>query len=303
MEFKLHGNGMDKYGRTASRGHVHGYHNKPLPLDISKGAKHKDIANLKNAHKRNFIQCGGDYASKFTIGFEVEKNALHRGAVREYELFCGFENDGSAGFTQGVNGFEAVTHILPLVIRGVIRNAVFDMMFKANRIIEDQYSPSNARCGGHTNIGVVGMTGEELRVALRPYTGIVLALFRKRLKNEFCKHNLNMKGSAEGGYFNGWADKYQMCLVKDNIVEFRVVSRFESVKQMMRRYELFYELVDFAINVKGSYATFLKRTTPIVLSMYNGDTAKADEVLGLAKHFQKFINTGAVHQEIEQYVR
>ncbi|MFN9916577.1 MAG: hypothetical protein ACK53L_28560, partial [Pirellulaceae bacterium] len=61
----------------------------------------------------------------------------------------------------------------------------------------------------------------------------------------------------------------------------------------MRRYELFYELLDFAVNVKGTHSAFLRRVTPIVTSMYNGDTDKVKEVLSLAVDFQAYINTGA----------
>ena len=44
-------------------------------------------------------------------------------------------------------------------------------------------------------------------------------------------------------FVGGYHHKYQMALIKEFGVEFRVVSRFTSVKQMMRRYELFYELL------------------------------------------------------------
>jgi hypothetical protein len=295
MEFKLHGAGPNRWGNVVSRGQVQSYHDKPNPVDISGGAKASDIANLKKAQRGNLIESFGDYRSRFTIGFEVEKNSLHRGAVREYELLCGFERDGSCGY-------EAVTHVLPLVPHSQWRTAVFDMMFKAEKIISDNYSPSNSQCGGHSNIGVEGLTGDELRVLIRSYSGIIMALFRNRLKNTFCRHNLRMQGGTETGIYNGWHSKYQMCLVKSNIVEFRVVAKFDSVKQMMRRYELFYELVDYSLNVKGSYNAFLKRITPIITSMYNGDTDKVNKVLGYAKHFQKFINDGSIHPDIRQYL-
>ena len=72
---------------------------------------------------------------------------------------------------------------------------------------------------------------------------------------------------------------------------------------MMRRYELFYELVQFSVtNPNGSHDSFLKTIKPIIVSMYEGDTSKADEVIKLSKYFRKFILTGEIHQEIAKYL-
>ena len=281
-----------------SRGQVQGYHCKPSPLHHGKTAHKVDIAGLKKAEQRDVIIFDGqEYTSRFTLGIEVEKNALHRSAVKEYPLFCGFERDGSCGY-------EAVSHILPLLPAGQWRTKVFDLFVQAEKIIDDQYSPSDKRCGGHMTIGVEGIDGDQLRESLRKFSGVVMALFRKRLKNSYCNHNLRMQSYNDTtGHFNGWASKYQFALVKGNVVEYRVVARFESVKQVMRRYELFYELTNFAVNnPNGSFDTFLKKVRSIILSMYNGDTAKAEEVLDLSKKFQKFINTGAIHPDIAPYL-
>ena len=48
--------------------------------------------------------------------------------------------------------------------------------------------------------------------------------------------------------------------------------------------------------------TFVKRIRPVVVSMYNGDTDKAEQVLTLSKDFQKFINTGAISDEIRPFL-
>jgi hypothetical protein len=156
-------------GETA-RGSVTRYHGKPDPINLSRGAKNCDIAGLKKVQRGNFIESFGDYRSKFTIGFEVEKNSLHRGAVREYELFCGFETDGSCGY-------EAVTHILPLVPASTWRTKVFDMIHKAERIIDDRFSPSNEKrgshykCGGHITIG--HPEAKRIAAALRQFAQVI----------------------------------------------------------------------------------------------------------------------------------
>jgi len=298
LQFTTHGVGRNKYGQVVSRGSVQGYHCKPHPVDISKGAERVDIAGLKKAEQRDVITFDGQqYGAKFTIGIEVEKNSLHRSAVKEYPLFCGFERDGSCGY-------EAVSHILPLLPAGQWRTKVFDLFVQAEKIIDDQYSPSDRRCGGHMTIGVEGVSGDQLRESIRKFSGVVMALFRKRLKNSYCNKNLRMQSiNDSANHFNGWDSKYQFALVKGDVLEYRVVARFESVKQVMRRYELFYELTNFAINNgNGSFDSLLKRVTPIILSMYNGDNGKANEVLDLSKKFQKFINTGAIHPDIAPYL-
>jgi len=249
------------------------------------------VSGLKGADLKTAINFdGADYVSRFTIGFEVEKNELSRNAVREYELFCGFERDPSCGY-------EAVTHVLPLLPAGKWRTKVFDMMHKAEKIIDDSFSPSNENCGGHITIGVDGLTGRELREAIRKNAGIVLALFKHRLRNSYCSNNNRLQDISTG-------TRYEVALPKGDCLEFRLPSRFESVKQMMRRYELFYELVDFSVNKpNGSHDAFLRRVKPIVLSMYNGEADKVDHIFSVAKRFRKYILTGVVEAVINSYLR
>jgi len=112
-----------------------------------------------------------------------------------------------------------------------------------------------------------------------------------------------MLGNNEGNHVGGSHHKYQVALVKGNCLEFRLPSRFESVKQMIRRYELMHELVDFSVNKpNGSHEAFLKTIRPIIKSMYNGDDTKTEEVLELARKFRKFILTGTAEVEIRQYL-
>jgi len=289
------------------RGVIQHYHSKPAPLMLNKTKHTIDVAGLKAITKRGNLKVNGqEIESIFTIGFEVEKTQLHRSAVKEYELFCGFETDSSCGY-------EAVTHILPLLPPSIWRNKIFDMMHKASKIINDEYSPSNSKCGGHITIGVKGMSGDEIRRDVRKYSGIMLALFRKRLNNVYCGSNRRMQSKDEdifnslrdnnGNYWsNGWNSKYQTALVKEDVLEFRLPSRFESVKQMMRRYELMHFIVNYSVNVKGTHKDFLTKVKPIILSLYNGDEEKTADVMKYAEHFQKFINTGEIHSSINEFL-
>lgn len=285
-----------------ARGRVCSYHGKPSPFKLNK-AYRADVESLKPVVQANAVTVLGDeVTSKFTIGFEVEKNQLHRDAIREYELFCGFEQDNSCGY-------EAVTHVLPLLPSGLWRNKVYDMMHKAERIIDDRFSPSSNNCGGHATITCVGMDGEELLSKIRLNSAILLALFRNRLTNTFCRHNLTMLPTSDSAqWFNGYHSKYNLAKYVrfpdgTSGIEFRVISRFESVKQMMRRYELMYEIVNISVNKpQTSYASFLKVIKPIIISMYNGNVDKAEKIMELSKSFHRMIKTGNINAEVHRYV-
>ena len=266
------------------RGEVSSYHCKPSPIFRTK-AQQMDINGLKSEDRRNVIVDGDEVESKFTIGFEIEKTRLHRGSVQEYSLFCGFETDSSCGY-------EAVTHVLPLVSKSMWRTKVFNMFAQAKHIIEDRYSPSDTSCGGHITIGVKGMSGVELMKAVRENSGIILSIFRKRLVNTYCNGNHFMTTSS-----NDYGAKYVVAKPNTHSLEFRIPSRVTSVKQMMRRYELMYVLLDYSINTPNARKSVLyNRLKPIVASMYERDMDKVNKVMELAKYFDKAVASEKIDQ-------
>ena len=275
-----------------NRSRVRGYHSTQRLgfKELHKGAKSIDVANLKKAELANLKKIGIEYVSKFTIGFEIEKNRITPRNAKLLSLIAGYERDGSCGV-------EAVTNILPLVAGGKWRNKVYSMFADAKRVIEDEYSPSDFKCGGHISIGVEGMNGKEIGEAVRLNCGIIYALFRKRLNNYYTRNNIEMD-------FDRYvSNKYQPVYVKDNVLEFRLPSRVQSVKQMMRRYELMYILMDFSINKpNGSHSSLLKKCEPIVSLMYDGDADKVAEIMTLAKSFHKFLKSGTRDENIREYI-
>ncbi len=281
------------------------YHGKPSVLDHSYGASEIDVKNIKSKVTNVGLRVA-NYRSNYTIGFEIEKSEFGRGQRKEYALIQGYERDGSCGV-------EAVTNILPLLPPSQWRNKIFDMIFKAKGIMDDTTSPSNFECGGHITLKVNGMDAVDFYKAIRLNSAILMSLFRKRLKNKYCRHNLRMEfrlgdtPSFNGGVsYTDWHNKYQFCLLKlgEGLIEFRVPSRITSYKQMFRRYELMYHIVDFTINKpNGRFSTLLNKVKPIILSMYEGDTAKVDMILSLAKDFRKFIKDGTISSSIEEFIR
>jgi len=289
IEYKLTG--------EPQRGRINRYHGNLAPLHLGQGAKHIDVKMLKKADRANVkMLSNGDYDSRFAIGFEIEKNAFHRGAVVEHELILGYETDSSCGY-------EAVTHILPLLPSCKWRSKIYNMMHCARRIIEDEYSPSNSKCGGHITISVEGKTGYEVQQAIRKNCGIVYALFRHRLTNGYCRSDIFMDAEDAQGLYTHNPRKYRVTKVFDDRLEFRLPNRFQSVKQMMRRYELMYEILDYSFNKpNGSHAHFLKKITPIIVSMYEGDMDKVNMIMSLAKSFRTMLVTKKINADVKQWI-
>ncbi len=242
------------------------------------------------------VTADGEIESKFTIGFEIEKNSFHRNAVKEYPLFSHFETDGSCGV-------EAITNVLPLIGRSVWRNKVLSMFSEARDIVSDEFSPSNRDCGGHINLAVKGMSGDELADALRPFSGIIYALYRFRLKRSWCQANIFM--DTNEGDWEGLRNhvKYQVCRIESNRVEFRLPSRIKSVTDLNLRYRLMYEIVNYAVNKpNGTHRGLLSKLKPILMMMYNNDAEKVAEVMELSKHFRKMLMTRKINHAVKPFV-
>ena len=99
-------------------------------------------------------------------------------------------------------------------------------------------------------------------------------------------------------------DPYQIALAKSyGCVEFRLPSAIPSVMSLIRRYEMFYLMLDFGINKdRINFTAFLNKCEPIILRMYDYNQDRADMILGLAKDFQHYINTGNRRQSIRPFI-
>ena len=293
---------------NSQRRQLFNWHDRRAPQvkDLSVGAKDFDVKSIKS--KVIKLNANRDYSADYTLGFEIEKNSFARGSRKEYALIRCYEKDISCGEYAGIRGVEAITNILPMIPPSIWRMKIYDMMYKARKIIDDEYSPSNHRCGGHMTIGVKGYNGDELLARVRLNASILMSCFAPRLKNRYCNKNLRMQPKRDNewnliDHFNGWDNKYQLALVKGNLVEFRLPNRISSFKCMIRRYELMYEIVDFSItNPDGRFSTLLKKVKPILMMMYDRDASKVSERLEWAKHFRKFVEDGTIHNSIRDFL-
>jgi len=267
---------------------------------MNKTAFQYDLTHMpsRDSQQNIFVTQDGDLQSKFSIGFEVEKNSFHRGAMREYPLFSHFESDRSCGV-------EAVTNILPLIGKGVWRNKVLNMMTQAKKIIDDNYSPSDRTCGGHITLSCDGLGGHDLAERMRPFSGIIYALYRFRLRNSYCRYNIFMDTDSCDweGVDTVHNQKYQVCKIGTERIEFRLPSRITSVADMNHRYRLMYEVMDFAVNnPNGKHSSLLRKLKPILMMMYNNDEQKVAEILSLAKAFRKMLMTRKINHDVQPFV-
>tara|TARA_R100001244_G_scaffold122023_1_gene91675 strand:- start:736 stop:1383 length:648 start_codon:yes stop_codon:yes gene_type:complete len=178
-------------------------------------------------------------------------------------------------------------------------------MYEAEHLIDERFSQSDEMnssgaymCGGHITISSLNHTSTELLRLMRPYIAIIYALNRKRLSNRFCCHNVNARTRSEPrtSQFNLGHSKYQPIFEKGKLLEFRLWSRFTSVKQMINRYKMMSIIVDYAVNDRGTYAKLINKLKPIILSMYSNNEQKVNELIELSRHFRRFLIKNRVNE-------
>lgn len=276
-----------------SRGVIHTYHQSPAPrkLNIVDRWSNDDVRGISEGKAFTYLS---SLISMYGIGFEVEKNTFN-GLQTEHALFKGYEYDGSCGV-------EAITNVLPLLPRSIWRMKVYNMMHVADTILSDVSSPSDSRCGGHMHLSVHAMRGEDLLSKIRKYSGVMYALYRHRLSNQYCRFDLFMDGRDNPKGLHTHNDyKYRVCKITDVGVEFRLPSRVTSSRALMRRYELGYLMVDAAVT-NMPMAQFYREASIIVKAMYDGNTEKAKEIMVLAKWMQKMIDERKVNKVTVRFV-
>ena len=247
---------------------------------------------LRDVNKKYYVPShDGKYLkTKFAIGFEVEKLTVYN--EEEYSLFRGYERDRSVrNSPRSERDCEAITNILPLVPNSNLKNKIMDLMAEARPILD---APVDTHCGGHINLSAHGMSGRELKARLKPFSGLIYAMYKGRLKKKYGNGDLFLNNS---GYYRGVIN------AKSRVAEYRFPSAVPSTESLMKRYTLFFELMDTAVHrPRTRFNTFLEKCRPIVMRMYNQDATKVEEVFELARDFQRMLNKGRVSRRILPYL-
>lgn len=237
--------------------------------------------------------------SRYTVGFEVEKNSItnldgsmayDRGDyVDRTQLFSRWERDGSCGV-------EGITHAYSVERYALFRSHVV----KANHLLEgdtntlrnpDRESDSRRRytCGGH-----VTLNGPKVSMAsVRLYSGLLYALYKKRLRNGFCSDNKDMMNSGRQLHY---------CAIRERgarSVEFRLVRRVETYKNLLWRFRLFRTLAK-AIHEELSFEEYLRLNRPLLREVYSPNRRR--DVIADARHFNDYLCRGVIHSSIAEFI-
>lgn len=284
---------IEDTGQNVHEGYSHCYFQHSDGLYYSYEEEINDNAHICDYHcSPDPIHLSAEPA-QFWVGFEVEKNSFDGEScegdyVGEYDLFKGFERDGSCGV-------EAITNILALDSVGSRNEGyIFDLFRRAADILNEE--DVDESCGCHTNVSAEGIDPYDLFDMLRPYMGLFYALYRGRLTNTYCQNDKEMIHKGMG---------YAVVRVKRRCVEIRLPNRLQSVEQLKNRYRITYLLLHFACNHEGTrdnFYTFLNECRPILELMYRGNSNKVNNIIDLAKDFQMYINSGVIKAQISSFI-
>lgn len=214
----------------------------------------------------------------YSVGFEVEKNRNGYGEG-EYmgcnDLFAYWESDGSCGI-------EGITHAYTLGSSRLFSNHVSAASSLLNLGADD-------RCGGHFSL-----KGPKVSLAtVRQYAGLLYALYRHRLKNDYCRHNPRL--------LEGTCERYSTVRVRSvEFCEFRVPRGVKNATQLRNRFE-FIQLLSDAIYEEKTFRQYLRSNTALMRRVYP-DVEKRRVIWDLARHFQHWILEDEAHESIKQWI-
>lgn len=228
------------------------------------------------------------FSSKYTIGFEIERNSLC-GSIDDEgddceeidgcELVAGVETDSSCGV-------EVVSNILPL--SSGKKEEVFNAIDECSDWLDNDVE-AGRDCGGHITIAGEGLDRE----VLTPYLAIWFSLFRYRLKNTYCRENVDGKqGNTKYSPLN-WKG--------GNMYELRIPSAVKSSNSLKFRYSLALSMVEA---IDGGVDAVAWMNSAEVEKLLNTvyDDRKTLELMHLANGFRDFLVNGKVSTQVSQFL-
>jgi len=226
----------------------------------------------------------------YTVGFEIEKNEVDGATdaghyIEPCTLINNWEYDGSCGY-DGCVGVEAISNVYDL-------HSQRDLLEEHIEEAADQLSaPADHYCGGHIHVKGPGLSIDSIR----PYAGLLFAIYRHRLNTKYCSGNKRLSSSCSGD------NNYPAIRVRGyEHLEFRLVRAVTSGKVLLRRYDLMGLLIT-AAKKEWTFEGFLRKAYPILKEMYPNNE-KRSNIRKLARHFQDFLNdNNVVHSSIQKFV-
>ena len=189
---------------------------------------------------KTFLKEGDEVTAQYTVGFEVEKTSIDGynesgNPCEDQPLFSHWETDSSCGV-------EGITHVYSLNNEKMFNDAV--------RYSYYCDSPVNSDCGGHINFAHIKNKLEYWHI--RPWLGLIYALWRKRLTNSYARRN------KKANPYEGRNHHYGVVVEKSypKRFEIRLPNRVSSRGTLLKRFALMQALVkcvDLYINEDFSY--------------------------------------------------
>ncbi len=228
--------------------------------------------------------------AKWTIGFEIEKEFVYNedtgqtvrsegDEIEDQPFFWKWETDSSCGI-------EGVSNAYDLFQSKDIRQDI--------RMSDYIDAPvETTRAGGHVSVRCNEYTRSFGLAEIRPYAGLIYALWRFRLRSEYCSKNKKLDEAA-------YQDRYDVIRVRGrNFLEFRLPSRVKSKKQLIWRYKLFHCTIR-AMKESRSFDDYLRNTSSLLDEVYGLE--KKDKILALAKSFENYLNNGVISSDISEFI-
>tara|TARA_R100001460_G_scaffold26114_3_gene52722 strand:- start:10026 stop:11546 length:1521 start_codon:yes stop_codon:yes gene_type:complete len=228
--------------------------------------------------------------AKWTIGFEIEKESVYNeetgqtvtsegDPIEDQPFFWKWETDSSVGI-------EGVSNAYDLFESKEIRQDV-----RLSNYIDAPVDTK--RAGGHVSIKCNEYTRSFGLADIRPYAGLIYALWRHRLKSEYCSKNKKLDEEA-------YLDRYDVIRVRGaNFLEFRLPSRVKNKKQLIWRYKLFHCTIR-AMQESKSFDEYLRNTSSLLDEVYGLE--KKDKILRLAKSFENYLINGVISSNISEFI-
>lgn len=168
---------------------------------------------------------GATRSRPFRIGIEVEKedsNYISEANARAQDRDWIAVHDGSLDRN---TGFELVSPCYNLANLDMIEEIIADY--------DDLDADSSDTCGGHMTVSEFGLTGEQFAEKHVQMGALLMALYDKRLANRYALGTKSHDGKRP---FDG--NKYRAINVKRDCVEYRMIARVRTRKQLIWRLRL-----------------------------------------------------------------
>jgi hypothetical protein len=225
----------------------------------------------------------------WTIGFEIEKNSIYNEETRDIvnqegdrvekqPFFWKWETDSSCGI-------EGVSHAYDL-----FDSKEFKQDVENSPYIE---GATSKRSGGHVSIKCNKWEQPFGLNDVRPYAGLIYALWRYRLKNEFCSKNKKIEADA-------YLDRYDVIRLRGNkFLEFRLPSRVQYKSQVIWRYKIFH-LTIRAMVEQIPFSAYVRNCDSLLDEVY--DAEKKERIKGLSQNFDDYLSLGVIASEISEFI-